>query len=346
MKKELTKLIAMGAICSLAFGAASCQKEDGKDEVKSYKLELANPADKEIVLNDDDNEPFEITLNTENLTKDQISVESKDEQTWCDASVKDEKTIRVIPSSVITEDDLTATFVVSAKGIDNVEPIEFTVTKKGMTFTIDNISCDFPGFSDQGGMYMCTIPETGATLTLTITTVAPNWFIDYDEEYGVTVNHSGNTCIIEFPANNTGMMKQMMFTFSASENDYGVMLIVMQNPAAASAVKVKAYNVETAEIGEEYQTGYEVDLSDKSTFSFYIESEGGVNFKWTESDGSDEYVDWLDWVGIGMKTDDNGINYYNIIRYNTDYTASCNLVIVSVDGTEEFFRFKITQAAE
>lgn len=362
MRKELTRMIAMGAICSLAFGAVSCQKEGGKgkDEAKSYKLELANPADKEIVLNDDDKDPFEIALNTENLTKDQISVEAKDEQTWCDASVKDEKTIRVIPGQNPSEEDQTATFVISATGIEGVSPVEFTVIRRGTSteYTI-SIESDLL-VEDAYGMlnYNCGPEEN--TIEITVNTNAAKWYLSYmsfSEEEWFTADKSsgrpGETCRITFKENVSGDTRQQMFIFDVTpESSYSdATFNVKQVPSPATKATIKEFNLENETIGEAYTTGKEIIMpAKKSTFNFYIEADGGIELKWAEP-GSNELKDYIDEIGSGKRESKSGIEYYYINTYfdNTTGTATeikADLVIVPSGKTDELFRFKITQAAE
>lgn len=366
MRKELTRMIAMGAICSLAFGAVSCQKEGGKgkDEAKSYKLELANPADKEIVLNDDDKDPFEIALNTENLTKDQISVEAKDEQTWCDASVKDEKTIRVIPGQNPSEEDQTATFVISATGIEGVSPVEFTVIRRGTSteYTI-SIESDLL-VEDAYGMlnYNCGPEEN--TIEITVNTNAAKWYFSYmsfsDEEWFTADKSSGRpgeTCRITFKENTSGETRQQMFTFDTEQTDTdysNASFMVKQAPFPATKAIVKAFDVETETPGETYTTGKEVTLSGKDEFPFYIEKDGGIDIRWAEP-GSSEYMsEYPDWIGSSSSDiydeDWNAIDkYYTIktfLNNTTGKARSIDMIIVPSGKNDELFRFKITQAAE
>ena len=174
----------MAAAAMLAMAAVSCTKDEDKGdggETTVYTLELADQLDKKIILNDNEARTISVKLNT-NLEADQISVEPKEDQEWCTATLSDDgKSITVTPGGNAEDKDQSATFVVSTT-VEGVSSFEFTVIRRalGTEYVIESIEGD--GLTQEEDPYIGTIISYTAealspkALTITVYTNASTWY--------------------------------------------------------------------------------------------------------------------------------------------------------------------------
>ena len=361
MKTNRTILFAAAAL--FAVTAVSCNKEENGNngEETVYTLELADPLDKEIILNDDQAEAFDVELNT-NIDADQLSVESKEEQDWCAASLAtDGKSVKVTPGSNFTENDLTATFVISTT-VEGVTPVEFTVIRRGTT-TEYYVKIESEDFTPDE---MYTTYETGGEaqdITVTVLTNAAQWYLSdmyWGEEadrwfsYDKVSGRNGETVTIHLNENKSSE-RNISFMFTYEEDGYmGPTLTIMQTAKGASSVTVSKDN-------QEITTDYPISISAGETVStehgtimrvdymeeFSYTSDGAIDFKYYEA-GTDTDIteEWYEtgWVWASPDMEDDSKFTISCQQGNSGAARSVDIVIVPAGGTDELFRFKVTQA--
>lgn len=363
MKTNRTILFAAAAL--FAVTAVSCNKEENGNngEETVYTLELADPLDKEIILNDDQAEAFDVELNT-NIDADQLSVESKEEQDWCAASLAtDGKSVKVTPGSNFTENDLTATFVISTT-VEGVTPVEFTVIRRG-TSTQYTVSIEADGlikneYMDNGFDYSvdATSPEA---LTITVNTNAAMWYFgdsnnvtddNYEPIEWYTVDRrsgrNGETITVTFTDNNTASIRNTMLYFDVEPiegmmpfTETYVQVTVSQNPAPATSVTVSDDNGKLT-------TNHKLSLGkDRNALTFTIDADGGTNTIFVKpgtSESDPTFDGENDWIFAGAAIWDPTAYTLNVLENTTGAERSVDIVITPAGGTDELFRFKVTQA--
>lgn len=364
MKTNRTILFAAAAL--FAVTAVSCNKEENGNngEETVYTLELADPLDKEIILNDDQADAFDVELNT-NIEAGQLSVESKEDQDWCAASLSaDGKSVNVTPGSNFTENDLTATFVISTT-VEGVTPVEFTVIRRG-TSTQYTVSIEADGlikneYMDNGFDYSvdATSPEA---LTITVNTNAAMWYFgDYnnvtdDSSYEpiewYTVDRrsgrNGETITVTFTDNNTASIRNTMLYFDVEPiegmmpfTETYVQVTVSQNPAPATSVTVSDDNGQLT-------TNHVLSLGkDGNQLEFTINADGGTNTIFVKpgtSESDPTFDGENDWIFAGAAIWDPTAYTLNVLENTTGAERSVDIVITPAGGTDELFRFKVTQA--
>ena len=349
----------MAAAAMLAMAAVSCTKDEDKGdggETTVYTLELKNAEDADIVLENDETDPFVVELNT-NLNKDQLSVTEKEGKDWCAVSIDDDCNVSLIPGqNTSTTEDLTATFTVSATGVDGVSPIEFKVTLKRLTYYVSIESDDL---TIEYGTYSYNVAATpDKALTITVNTNASTWYFadsnmvyDDDTEWYTVDRRSGRngeTITITFKENTGTSTRMAMFYFDVEpfEGDYPyseVSVTVNQNATPAKSVTAV------------YDESWENEFTDEETVnigkdsyrtSFYVEADGGIASKlvMTGTNEADPSFDGEnDWVFSGSSNNEITLN---VLANNTGKERSIDLLITPAGSDTELFRLKLVQAGE
>ena len=352
---KTTRTILMAAAAMLAMAAVSCTKDEDKGdggETTVYTLELKNAEDADIVLENDETDPFVVELNT-NLNKDQLSVTEKEGKDWCAVSIDDDCNVSLIPGqNTSTTDDLTATFTVSATGVEGVSPIEFNVTLKHAVYTVSIVSDDIL-YDETYQMYSYTGNGEAENLSLTVITNAPAWYssvMSWSEEEWCFVTPpngpSGTEVTISLSPNTEGMMRNATISFTYAENGYdGVTVNIMQNAASGGASEITISNEDGP-----IETGYQINAGAAySNLNFTIECDGGINTAFvkpglTEKDPTFDGTN--DWIFAGRNYYDESQFSITIMDNETGQERAVDLIITSTDEDTELFRFKISQAGE
>lgn len=362
MKKiTLMKDLATAVIFALAISSTvSCDPEEKKVDEKTYMIELANPLDKDIMIDPEQTEDITVGLKLTNLTKEQLTIDQGNQE-WCYASFSTDKDeIILVHGENSDAQDLVAEFTVSAD-VTGAEPLKFKVTKRGSEVDVTiSITSDNPNYiAGEYATYNASAEEN--SLIITVNTNASTWYLSYmffgDEEWFSADKESGRngeTCTITFKANNTLETRMQNFMFVSDPDGYeGASVTAMQAAKAASKITVKEYDETTEAIGNSYSTNKELSLNkDRNKFTYYIEKDGGVDFKWAETGSATFLENDPEWIFNRSEDiyDDNWDiidKYYSISTLaNTGAARSIDLVILPAGGTTELFRFKITQAAE
>lgn len=346
MKTNRTILFAAAAL--FAVTAVSCNKEENGNngEETVYTLELADPEQAEIILENDETDPFTVELNT-NLSKDQLSVTENDGKTWCSASIDDDCNISILPGkNESTVADLTATFTVNAVGIENVTPVVFTVTLKRapeIDYNIEITSDKFT-FMDDGsyGMYMYNGSGSMEQIEITINTDADQWIIysTYGEEenpwYMIdpTSGASGESAYITVMNNTTGTMRNTTLTVSHENGSYGPTISLMQMASSGGAT----YAYVTDQTGTPVNDGSTINLESSSTsLTYNVESDGGLEAKFT---GTDDpwYCGWL-YPGIV-----DGVLSINVEENTSPEPRSVTMIITATGSEVSLVTLTFTQA--
>ena len=347
MKTNRTILFAAAAL--FAVTAVSCNKEENGNngEETVYTLELADPEQAEIILENDETAPFTVELNT-NLSKDQLSVTENDGKTWCAASINDDCNISIIPGkNESTDADLTATFTVNAVGIEDITPVEFTVTLKRapeIDYNIEIISDKFT-FMDDGnyGMYMYTGSGSMEQVEITINTDADQWIIysTYGEEdtpwYMIypTSGADGESAYITIYENTTGMMRNTSLTVSHENGSYGPTISLMQLAASGGAT----YAYVTDQTGTPVADNSTINLESSATsLTYNVESDGGLEAKFTGTE-DEWYCEWL-FAGI----DEDGVLSINVQQNESSEPRSVTMIITATGSKDSLVTLTFTQA--
>lgn len=352
---KTTRTILMAAAAMLAMAAVSCTKDEDKGdggETTVYTLELKNAEDADIVLENDETDPFVVELNT-NLNKDQLSVTEKEGKDWCAVSIDDDCNVSLIPGqNTSTTEDLTATFTVSATGVDGVSPIEFNVTLKHAVYTISIVSDDIL-YDETYQMYSYTGNGEAENLSLTVITNAPTWYssvMSWSEEEWCFVTPSsgpsGTEVTISLSPNTSGMMRNTTISFTYAQDGYdGVTVTIMQNATSGGAS-----DITISDSDGPIDTNYQINVgAGYSNLPFTIECDGGINTACvkpgtTEKDPASDDEDY--WVFAGRDHNDETKFSITIMENETGQERSVDIIIISTDDDTELFRFKITQAGE
>lgn len=370
MKK--TKTILYAAISVLAMAATSCSKEEGKntgkeEETTVWTLELADPLDAEIILNDDQAESFEVRLNTD-LPADRISVAPKENQDWCTASLsEDASAVTVTPGLNPTENDQRATFVISST-VDNVTPVEFTVIRRGTSteYTVSIESDDLIFEEDEympGGYrisYTASAVSPGC-ITIKVSTNAARWYFadsnmamdpdTYEPVEWYTVDRrsgrNGETMTITFEENQSAETRMTMFYFDVAplEGDYpysDVSVTVNQNAAPASYINL--YD----EDGTMLESGAEIRIEkDGGELHYTIEADGGINTTFVNTGTTEPAFDGEnDWATGGQAVWDPTSFSVNIYTNDSGTERAVDLIISPAGSDTELFRLKLVQSGE
>ncbi len=365
MKKiTLMKNLATAVIFALAISSTvSCDPEEKKVDEKTYMIELANPLDKDIMIDPEQTEDITVGLKLTNLTKEQLTIDQGNQE-WCYASFSTDKDeIILVHGENSDAQDLVAEFTVSAD-VTGAEPLKFKVTKRGSEVDVTiSITSDNPDFVKGEYSTNYNAGATENTLTITVHTNASMWYLSYmsmsDEEWFTadkTSGRNGETCTITFKENKSGNQRTQYFVFDIEpDSQYSdATFTAMQSAFPASSVTVKEYDSETETIGNSFDTNKAVALNNgRDKFEFYLVKDGGVDFKWAET-GSNVFLEEdPDWIYYGNDDiyDDTWTavdKYYSVMTSPNATGAARNidLVILPAGGTTELFRFKITQAAE
>ena len=363
---KTTRTILMAAAAMLAMAAVSCTKDEDKGdggETTVYTLELADQLDKKIILNDNEARTISVKLNT-NLEADQISVEPKEDQEWCTATLSDDgKSITVTPGGNAEDKDQSATFVVSAT-VEGVSSFEFTVIRRalGTEYVIESIEGD--GLTQEEDSYIGTIISYTAealspkALTITVYTNASTWYFadsnmvyDDDTEWYTVDRRSGRngeTITITFKENTGTSTRRAMFYFDVKpfKGDYPYSEVsVTVNQNATPAKSVTAVYDESRE--NEFTDGETVNIGkDSYRTSFYVETDGGIASKlvMTGTNEADPSFDGEnDWVFSGSSNNEITLN---VLANNTGKERSIDLLITPAGSDTELFRLKLVQAGE
>jgi len=358
MKRTL-EAIALG-LCGmlLAGGFTACDKEDSKKEtVPSYKLSLTDPEDAQIVLNHDQTDVFDVKITTD-APQDKLKVVEKNGETWCDATVVkgDECCIRVTPGANTSEEDKTATFVVSVEGNDKVTPVEFTVIRRG-TATEYSVSVSSPDIveGEWGTLAINPAAATESTVTITVTTNAARWFLSdanqvLDDEYNPvewytldkTSGRSGEKVTITFTPN-TGVenrMTSLSFTYAEDSFD-AVYVTVTQSAKPATTV---SFMDENGDAIDGTELAIELGKDDAGTVgSFEMSKDGSVDLKVCAAGTSTPVDEDSQWLFVGELY--GSLNITSIANA-TGAARAADVVVTSKDSDTVLFRFKVTQAGE
>lgn len=358
MKKiTLMKNLATAAIFALAISSTvSCDPEEKKVDEKTYMIELANPLDKDIMIDPEQTEDITVGLKLTNLTKEQLTIDQGNQE-WCYASFSTDKDeIILVHGENSDAQDLVAEFTVSAD-VTGAEPLKFKVTKRGSEVEIF-VEISSPDITtDEYGGNTFTIPSAAKTLTITVSTNAATWYLsemnmvtddNYQpiEWYTVDKNsgRNGETCTITFSENKSSDDRKAQFIFAEEENAYmGASVMVTQyGPAATYAKAIIDYDEENPVSGS-YDLAFAAEDSGyMGSFDFELEKDGSIEFKWMKTGTMEEDATATDWISISA-----AYGYSIVPTANTTGAArSIDLVILPAGGTTELFRFKITQAAE
>lgn len=355
-------LLKAFAATAIAAGIISCEKPNGdSQETQAHEISLTNPADASIFLNNSNDAVFEVALTLKNVTREQLAVTSKNDQTWCAATISGSKDAVVItPGKNETAEDLVATFVVCYAEAPEEASVEFTVTSTGSEteYYINVVSDQLT--TDQYGMMSFKPSHAGETLTVTVNTNYERWYLndmnmvtddDFNpiEWYTVdkTSGKNGETCTITFSANTGTDDRMTSLMFVEEPEGYGNSITVTQGGVPATKVKVKGYddNWNKVELASPYEINFSKDASAMDGFDFELEKDGSVSFIFvkpgtTEPDPSIEGAD-SPWVNI------SAMYGYSIVpsANTTGAERSADLIITPAGGSQELFRFKIKQAA-
>lgn len=357
-----TMLYAAAAI--LAVTAVSCtkeqEKENGGEGTAAYTLELVNPLDKEIILNDDDAESFTVEINTD-IEASHLSVVEKDNKDWCVAELsKDAKSIKVTPGTNFTETDLTATFAVSSD-LEGVTPLEFTVIRRG-TSTEYKVEIASDDLTDSYGYLTYNAPSAGGTLSITVNTNAASWYFGDNnmvtddnfepvEWYTLdkTSGRNGETVTITFSENTSGSTRNSMLYFDVEpvtglyypETDTYISVTVMQ--ASVPATSLKLYD----ENSEELANNSTVNLSAESVqLDYKVEANGGLDVKFFKTGTSEAAFDGEnDWMFAGVSTWDPTVLNISVVA-NTGSERSVDIVLTPAGGDTELMRLTFVQAGK
>lgn len=364
------KTMLYAAAALLAVTAVSCtkeqEKENGGEGTTAYTLELVNPLDKEIILNDDDAESFTVEINT-NIEASHLSVVEKDNKDWCVAELsKDAKSIKVTPGTNFTETDLTATFVVSSD-LEGVTSLEFTVIRRGTSteykveIASDDLVFEPNEYMPGGYMISYNAPYTGGTLAITVKTNAASWYFGDNnmvtddnfepvEWYTLdkTSGRNGETVTITFSENTSGSTRTSMLYFDV-EPISGMMpytetyVSVTVNQAAAPATSLKLYD----DNYDELANNSTVNLSAESTDLYYsVEANGGFDFKFVKTGTSEAAFDGEnDWMFAGGSTWDPTALNLNVLA-NTGAERSVDLLLTPAGEDTELMRLTFVQAGK
>ncbi len=203
MKKTI-KTFAAAAVCALAMLASvSCDNKvkpgEGGDGTVEYTLALKYATHESIYIPAQNAEDHKVDLNT-NLTISQLAVSEKDGKEWCLASlIEEEGVIKVLldPVDGQYDIDLTATFVVSAVGVEGVAPLEFKVTREKYVYLTLN--------PDISANFNYSVKADGETLAITVNTNADKWyFIDEADDkswYSADITEGADGAVITFTFN-------------------------------------------------------------------------------------------------------------------------------------------------
>lgn len=362
MKTNRTILFAAAAL--FAVTAVSCNKEENGNngEETVYTLELADPEQAEIILENDETAPFTVELNT-NLSKDQLSVTENDDKTWCSALIDDDCNISILPGENTTTENLTATFTVSAKGVDGVSPIEFSITLKHPVFTLSIESEDLT-YDDMMGMYSYTGDGNITALIVTVKTNAPLWYVSdmsMSDDWCILSTGSGkdnDQLYINLKENSTGSTRAAQLMFTYEEESYnGVMVMIMQNSLNVSGASYVTVYKDNQKITTDYPISIsagEAESTEHGTImrvdymeEFSYTSDGAIDFKYYEA-GTDTDIteEWYEtgWVWASPDMEDDSKFTISCQQGNSGAARSVDIVIVPAGGTDELFRFKVTQA--
>lgn len=357
-------MLGVLAAAAAIFSTASCDKEPGKDETpKAYTLELANPLDAEIFVNNGNTDEITVALTLENLSKDQLSVTAtSNPDSWCAARLNEAgDAVIITPGENKTENDLVATFGIGAS-VEGVEPVTIKVTSTGSG---TEIYVEFEsGQLTEGeyGTFTFKPSAAGEELTVTIRTNAEKWYLndmnmvtddDFNPVEWYTADkksgRNGETCTITFSPNDGSDDRMTSLMFVDTPDGYGTSITVTQPGKPATSVTVtyydESYNEITAE-GNTLDVTFAKDASTWDTFDFELEKDGSVDFLFvkpgtteadTEIEGADD-----PWIGISATYG------YSIVpsANNSGAARSTDLIIRPAGSTTELFRFKITQAGE
>lgn len=357
-------MLGVLAIAAGIFGTVSCEKNP-QGAAKDYVLELANPADAEIFVNNGNTASINVELVLKNITKEEISINAKEnEGSWCAAEISTEAdAVTITPGANATAEDKVAVFEVSAA---NVEPVVIKVTSTGSETEIF-VEVESAQVSvDSYGMLTFNPSAAGESLTVTVRTNAERWYLNdmnmvTDDDYNPvewytadkTSGKNGETCTITFSAN-TGTedrMASLMFVEEPEGYGYGASsVMVTQSGKPATAVSVTYYDENWSEVtvdGKTFDVAFDKDASTWDGFDFELEKDGSVIFLFvnpgtmdanTSIEGADD-----PWVSISASYG------YSIVptANSTGATRSTDLVICPAgDKATELFRFRITQAGE
>lgn len=371
---KTTRTILMAAAAMLAMAAVSCTKDEDKGdggETTVYTLELADQLDKEIILNDNEARTISVKLNT-NLEADQISVEPKEDQKWCTATLSDDgKSITVTPGGSAEDKDQSATFVVSTT-VEGVSSFEFTVIRRalGTEYVIESVTGEGLAFAESEylpGVYMADFKMSSGTsaLTMTVNTNASTWYFGDNnmvtddnwnpiEWYSVDrrSGRNGETITITFSENTTAAIRNTTLYFDVVPVD-GMMptsekywqVNVMQNPRAAESI--------TAVYDEDYEEltdGQVINIVKKGQkTSFFVEADGGVDAKLVKpgtNDPDPTFDGDNDWAFTGVGTYDASEITLNVMANNTSEERAIDMVFTPSGEDTELFRLKLVQAGE
>jgi lipoprotein len=360
MKKiTLMKNLATAAIFALAISSTvSCdpeEKKDGNTDNTVYTLELKYSTHSSINIPSEDASERKIDLNT-NLSKDQIKVTEKDGKDWCLASViEEEETVKILlePIDDLYDQDLNATFIVEAVGVEGVKPIEFTVSRAKYIYLELDPEFDFNYFAK----------SEGETLTITVNTNADRWyFVDAFEGdkswYSInpTEGTDGTVVTIEFYKNTTsgeyGNIGQFQFGVNRTIDENGEPLEepyfdALQFFTVMQALYVENENTATSVTVSDMMSGeianggnIEVDAEPMMGYGAYlnINADGGYEVKFFEH-GTDTEITWVKLTPMG---DTNAL----MVEDNT--TGKERVADMAIFGAPAaaLFRCTVTQAAE
>ncbi len=342
--------------------ATSCEKTPD-EEIKDRSIELADPTDAELYVNNGSTAAITVGLVLNNITRDQLVINAKENAgSWCAAEVSaDADAIVITPGANTAADDKVAVFEVGINA-DGVAPVVITVTSTGSETEI------YVNFESEQltagayGTYTFNPAAAGETLTVTVKTNAEKWYLnDYnmmtDDDYNPiewytadkTSGRNGETCTITFSANTGTEDRMTSLMFVEDPDGYGTSsIMVTQYGKPATAVKVIYYDDNWNEVEAEGKTldvEFEKEVGAWDTFDFELEKDGSVSLMFVkpgtmEADTTIEGADdpWMSY---------SATYGYSIVptANNTGKDRSTDLVILPAgDKTKELFRFKITQA--
>ncbi|MCM1177270.1 MAG: hypothetical protein NC335_05900 [Bacteroides sp.] len=362
--KKIFRMFGAAAMAAAVFGTASCEKNP-QDETKEYTLELANPADAEIFVNEGHTTATTVELVLGNITRDQLVVTAtENEGNWCSATVsEDADAIIVTPGANNTAEDKTAAFKVSAN-VEGVTPVVIKVTSTGSeTEIFVEIECAQASVDQYGG-FTFNPSTAGEALNVTVKTNAEKWYLNdmnmvTDDEFNPvewytvdrTSGRNGETCIVTFSANTGTEDRKVSLMFTDEPDGYmGASVMVTQSGKPATEVAVTYYDEnynETTVEGKTLDVNFGKDVAGWESFDFDMEKDGSVDFLFVkpgtmEADQSIVGAD-MPWVGLSATYG------YSIVptANTTGADRSADLVILPAgDKTKELFRFKITQAGK
>ncbi len=357
--KRTFKAVALG-MCGmlLAGGFTACDKENETKtpQKPSYNLALVNPEDANIVLNDNEEEVFYVAITTD-APVEELAVAEKTGATWCDAAVHNSDSIRVIPGANTSEEDMSATFVVSVKDNDVVKPVEFTVVRRG-TSTEYTISVSGEGIEEGEYGTLCIRPaaDVQTVITLTVNTNAARWFLSdmnqvYDDDFNPvewytldkTSGRSGQTVTITVSPNAGADNRMTSLTFKYDEESWEGVYVTIDQPAAP-ATEVVFYDEDYEPIeGSEYAVA--LDKDDAGTFGeFYVEKNGSVDYKVCAAGTTTPVDEDNQWIFVGVSYD--GSLMMTSMANNTGAARALDVVVTPLGSETVLFRFKVTQAGE